>query len=80
MKKLFVLLSAVAVFTSCTENERAKHWGGTEKISLNKNEIVLNVTWKETEMWICTKDTTTGITYFREKSNWGMMEGTVILK
>jgi hypothetical protein len=80
MKKLFVLLSAVAVFTSCTENQRAKHLGGTEEISLNKNEIVLNVTWKETEMWICTKDTTTGITYFREKSNWGMMEGTVILK
>jgi hypothetical protein len=80
MKKLFVLLSAVVVFTSCTENQRAKQWGGTEEISLNKNEIVLNVTWKETEMWICTKDTTTGITYFREKSNWGMMEGTVILK
>jgi hypothetical protein len=80
MKKLFVLLSAVTVFTSCTENQRAKQWGGTEEISLNKNEIVLNVTWKETEMWICTKDTTTGITYFREKSNWGMMEGTVILK
>ena len=80
MKKLSVLLSAVAVFTSCTENQRAKQWGGTEEISLNKNEIVLNVTWKETEMWICTKDTTTGITYFREKSNWGMMEGTVILK
>jgi hypothetical protein len=31
-------------------------------------------------MWICTKDTTTGVVYFREKSSWGVMEGTVILK
>lgn len=80
MKKLFVLLFSVIAFTSCTENQRAKNFGGTEEIQLNKNEIVLNVTWKETQMWICTKDTVTGITYFREKSNWGMMEGTVILK
>jgi hypothetical protein len=35
---------------------------------------------EENEMWICTKDTTTNITYFREKSSWGVMEGTVILK
>jgi hypothetical protein len=58
----------------------AKKWGGTQEISLKKNEIVLNVTWKENEMWICTKDTVTGVVYFREKSNWGVMEGTVILK
>lgn len=68
------------MLASCTENQRAKNWGGTEEISLKKNEIVLNVTWKETQMWICTKDTVTGIVYFREKSNWGVMEGTVIIK
>ena len=68
------------MLASCTENQRVKNWGGTEEISLKKNEIVLNVTWKETQMWICTKDTVTGIVYFREKSNWGVMEGTVIIK
>ena len=72
MKKLLTLLLGVAVFASCTQNQRAKHFGGTEEIQLKKNEIVLGVTWKETEMWICIKDTTTGITYFREKSNWGV--------
>lgn len=83
-KKVLLLISIVGLSTlctsSCTENQRAKQWGGTEEIKLNKNEIVLNVTWKETEMWICTKDTATGITYFREKSNWGVLEGAVILK
>ena len=65
---------------SCTENQRAKNFGGTEEVRLNKNEILLNVTWKGDQMWICTKDTSTGTSYFREKSNWGVMEGTIILK
>lgn len=80
MKKTLVLIAAVVALASCTDNQRAKHWGGTEELKLKPNEIVLNVTWKETQMWICTKDTTTGTVYFREKSNWGVLEGTVILK
>jgi hypothetical protein len=80
MKKLILAVALVSLATSCTENTRARRWGGTEEISLKPNEKVLNVTWKENEMWICTKDTVTGIVYFREKSSWGIMEGTVILK
>jgi hypothetical protein len=80
MKKLIFIAIAALSLASCTDNQRAKHWGGTEEIQLKPNEVVLNVTWKESEMWICTKDTVTGVTYFREKSNWGVMEGTVILK
>ncbi len=80
MKRIFLAALVSIALVSCTENQRAKYWGGTEEINLNKNEIVLNVTWKENEMWICTKDTLTGITYFREKSNLGVMEGTVVFK
>lgn len=80
MKKLFVLALGVIVLASCTDNERARRFGGTEEVSLKPNEVVVNVTWKDSEMWICTQDTTTGVTYFREKSAWGVMEGTVILK
>jgi len=80
MKKLILAVALVSLVTSCTENSRARRWGGTEEILLKPNEKVLNVTWKENEMWICTKDTVTGIVYFREKSSWGVMEGTVILK
>ena len=80
MKKILLTLSLITLLYSCTDNQRAKNFGGTEEIQLKPNEVVLNVTWKETQMWICTKDTTTGIVYFREKSNWGVLEGTVILK
>lgn len=76
-----VLIGGVIVaLGGCTDNARAKNWGGTEEVTLKPNEVVLNVTWKNDEMWICTKDTTTGVVYFREKSSWGVMEGTVVLK
>jgi len=80
MKKLILFVAASIVFTSCTENARARKFGGTEVVDMKPNEVVLNVTWKESNMWICTKDTVTGIVYFREKSSWGVMEGQVILK
>ena len=80
MKKLIFITIATLSLVSCTDNVRARHFGGTEELKLKPNEVVLNVTWKESEMWICTKDTVTSIVYFREKSNWGVMEGTIILK
>jgi hypothetical protein len=80
MKKIFYLIMLGTLSVSCTENQRAKNFGGTEEVRLKKNEILLNVTWKGDQMWICTKDTSTGTSYFREKSNWGVMEGTIILK
>jgi hypothetical protein len=80
MKKIFIISSLAFLLASCTENIRARKFGGTEEIKLKPNEKILNVTWKETQMWICTQDTVTGITYFREKSNWGVLEGTVVFK
>jgi hypothetical protein len=80
MKKLFGIAIIALTLASCTENGRARRLGGTEEISLKPNEVVLNVTWKDSELWICTKDTVSGVVYFREKSSWGVMEGTVILK
>jgi len=80
MKKIVILLMGIIGLSSCTDNARARRWGGTEELKLKTNEVVLNVTWKENQMWVCTKDTTTNVVYFREKSSWGVMEGTVIIK
>jgi hypothetical protein len=65
---------------SCTENDRARKFGGTEEITLKENEVLVNITWKETNMWILTQDTITGIHYFREKSKWDLMNGKVVIK
>ena len=80
MKKLSLLVALISLATSCTENSRARKFGGSEEITLKPNEKLLNVTWKDSDMWILTQDTLTGKSYFREKSSWGIWEGEIILK
>lgn len=80
MKNTIIILLIFTGLVSCTENSRAKNWGGTETIQLRENEVITNMTWKETNLWVQTMDTSTGITYFREKSSWGWLEGEILVK
>lgn len=85
MKKLLLTAIVIATLTSCTENNRARVWGGTETIQLESGVRLVNITWKEskgsTDLWLLTKkDTTNPNTYyFKEKSSLGVMEGQVII-
>ena len=83
MKKLLVLF-ILAASISCTENQRAKHWGGTADVDVQPNYKVVNVTWKESDLWILTKPMSpndVAETYtFYEKSSWGILSGTFIIK
>lgn len=69
-------------FTSCTENSRAKQWGGSMKIELEPGQKLVDVTWKETSLWYMTKpmdSTDVAERYeFVEESSWGIVEGKVI--
>ena len=87
MKQVFgIFIVGVTLMTllyGCTENTRARVYGGTQTIELESGKRLVNVTWKEgSALWILTKeDTTKPTTYrFEEKSNFGMMEGQVIIK
>ena len=77
MRKIFILAVAIISLASCTANERARNYGGTETVKLPKNRVLVNCTWKQDDLWLLTKDTTTGKMYFNEKSSWGMMEGEI---
>ena len=81
MKKL-LLCFGLAAFTlmSCTENQRARNFGGNETINLQPNEEFVNITWKQDDIWIVVKDKNTGKFYAREKSSFGMMEGKIIIQ
>lgn len=89
MKKIItlfaiVLLTITAVtMTSCTEQERAKSWGGEMTVTLQPNQKLVNVTWKENNMWILTTPMTsddTAVVYeFVESSNYGLMEGKITI-
>lgn len=82
MKQVIALLILVVTLFSCTANERARVYGGTETVELKPGERLVNMTWKETDLWILTKqDTTKPSTYtFQEKSSYGIIEGTIIVK
>jgi hypothetical protein len=81
MKKLLAL-SLLVVLCGCTQNARTKSFGGTMSVQLDKGQKLVNVTWKEGNMWYLTRpmrDGETNETYiFKEKSSYGMMEGTVL--
>jgi hypothetical protein len=80
MKKLLLYFTLVTLF-GCTPNERARSFGGTETIVLEQNIRLVNATWKGADLWIVTKkDSSSPSTYyFKEKSNWGLQEGQIII-
>lgn len=83
MKKILILAAVALSLASCTENQRAKSWGGTAKVNLEPNRKLVTVTWKEDQIWYLTRQmdsTDVANTYeFQEESSWGMVEGTVVI-
>jgi hypothetical protein len=80
MKKILVILLVTISLISCTENTRVKNFGGEGTINLPKGEKLVNITWKESQVWYLTRpmnSTDVPETYkFREKSSYGVLEGT----
>lgn len=70
-------------FTSCTQNEIARNYGGSETIKLPVGEKLVNITWKEEHLWVLTtdmkSDDSAHIYNFKEKSSWGVMEGNITI-
>ena len=81
MKKVILFLFAITALASCTQNQRAKNFGGTATYNLPTGERFVNATWKENNLWIVTKrDTAKPITYtMTEQSNFGVMQGKVVI-
>jgi len=86
MKKLLLLslILFLLVLTGCTENQQAKTFGGTSEYYITPNNKVINVTWKESNLWVLTRPMTekdSAETYnFKEKSDYGVLEGQYIIK
>lgn len=86
MKKLVVLffLIAALVFTSCTQNQKAKSFGGKATITLPAGKKLVVATWKDDNLWYLTRDMQPGdkaVEYeFCEESSFGIWNGTYIIK
>ena len=84
MKKTLSIIVAFTTMTllfGCNEQQMARSFGGTETVELNPGQRLVNITWKEAELWILTKqDTTKPTTYsFKQKTAFGNIEGEVIV-
>src|SRR5882672_4941694 len=80
---LLVLLT-VLIISSCTDNTMAKSFGGTEIIKLPIDTKFQNITWKGDEIWYVTRkmraEEKSEVYKFHEKSKFGMLESTIIIK
>lgn len=74
------MCATVIGLTSCTENQRAKTWGGDASIDLPPNQKLVVVTWKDNDLWYLTREMRADEkpeTYiFNEESSWGVWEGS----
>ena len=86
MKNIIKILGVCAslLATGCTDNVRAKAYGGTAYVDLPPNTQLVTATWKDAELWYLYTDRPQDQkpkTYtLREQSNYGILEGKVIFK
>jgi hypothetical protein len=80
MKRILMLVGIIFVLGSCTENTRVKNFGGEGIINLPQGRKLVNVTWKDTQLWYITRqmrpDDVVETYIFQEESSWGVIEGS----
>lgn len=79
-----MIIAILSLFLfSCTENSRAKKYGGTANLEVPCGERVTNITWKDDQLWYSTIPMEVGYSpkthTFREESSFGVVEGKYIL-
>ena len=82
MKKFILLAIMVLCLTGCQNT--TKNWGGSMTIELPKGQKLEEITWKgDSDLWYLTrpmtKDDVAETHVFRESSNFGALEGKVII-
>ena len=77
---MLLIVGALIFLISCTDNARARKFGGTETIEIGPNQIVLGTDWKGDELWVLIQDTITHESFLQENSSFGLVEGKIKFK
>lgn len=90
MKKKFILFAILIVTAMIivliwrsTDQLRAKKFGGTMKVNIEQGHKLVNVTWKENDLWILSRPIKEGEVIevepyvFQQKTSFGIKEGKV---
>lgn len=85
--RLAILALAIcsAFFTAaCTQNQRARNFGGTATVELAPGKKLVNATFKKDDLWLLTRaakpDEKPEVYEFVEDSSFGIMNGKVIIR
>lgn len=81
MKLLGIMVMAL-LLGGCTEQQRAKQWGGEVEIELPAGQKLVVATWKDSDLWYLIRpmrpDEQPERYRFQEDSSFGVLEGQVI--
>ena len=88
MKKIIIsIVIAISILfgaSSCTENQRARTFGGTSTIQVEKGKKVMMATWKGEDLFYMVEDMEDDYVPHNkeliESSSWGVIESKVIFK
>lgn len=86
MKKIFSLIIAITAIiclaTSCTQNQRAREFGGTMTVKLEAGQKLIMATWKDNDLFYLTEPMEENYKpktkTFQENSSYGILETKVI--
>ncbi len=79
---MFLIILFAMAASGCTENTRARQFGGVMKIALPCDTKLVNATWKQDNLWYLTRAMREGeepeTQFFIEDSNFGVLNGKVL--
>lgn len=83
--KLWALaLALCSAFSGCTENQRARQWGGTATVELQPGRKLVTASFRQDNLWLLTRASKPGeipeVYELIEDSSFGMMNGKVIIR
>lgn len=80
---LLLAITVSAASLGCTENKRARTFGGTTTVELTAGQKVVGATWKDSNLWIIHRPMHDGespeVVTMTESSSFGLLEGHVVI-
>lgn len=80
---ILVVIIGLCAFILFTKQSRVKNFGGEMTYDLDVNQKLIEVTWKDNDLWILTKDMSNNDVAesytFKESSSTGIFEGTIYI-
>jgi hypothetical protein len=74
---IIVLAIIVIIFGHGFAQWTTRHWGGSETVNLPPGYVLVNATWKDSNLWILIREEKTGKMVFQERSVMGVLQGSV---